>query len=718
MRRKTGRKITLTSEKDLKASVNNNLTSIIVPEIITNKFLSESNTVVNEIIEKIISLVISTNFNNNVEKKISSSCFNYIKETMDSFLSSAFIPHDKDETYQDSFMQEKTELIPGIEAISKKNELSNMDIDNINNNSHTNTNLKLEEQYYYNNFYHGENDWDLMDEPKSNHYDRYATTLIKMKEIEKEKNLKYQKNGEVLEEIDEESEKNSINKDKRDSNMKRTQIQRITNKIINNKKPNISNNSNNNRTKKKNLYDIMNQFSFHDLDDNDDIYVEPNDISIEKLRKEEQEKQKIENEEKKDINKAKIEIENKLREEAEKHRKYAGKKITVDANGEIVVIRGIKLDKLSREFISLKTGTKLIRDEEKERKKKKKKKNQDDSIQDDKNMENNKEGTKKEEVEKNKISDNQSQKGFQKIKGSKLLPKIKNKLKGPQKENNEDVVLSKLLKRIEEGPIIPSGSNFDIMNMEVGVSLKENEKYKTGGKDFYHKYNKYSMANYNAQLKETTEVNSFLKTHAEVENPMTKSDINYLGNLTDTYNSTGGFISHSNINKMNKNYMLSNFNTLSNFGLKGNLSLYKTKDLNSSLNPKMKVAGNTSLLGSMEKLNLISERQEKLAKKSENLFKKNISNFSNYSSAKEIVLPKLEEINKFTSEILTSDNWMTKNGINNTIGAPFRNPGKPGYRQISMEMGIRGKILRNRIRNASQVQVVPPALEAFEFFKK
>ena len=40
--------------------------------------------------------------------------------------------------------------------------------------------------------------------------------------------------------------------------------------------------------------------------------------------------------------------------------------------------------------------------------------------------------------------------------------------------------------------------------MEVGVSLKENEKYKTGGKDFYHKYNKYSMANYNAQLKETT----------------------------------------------------------------------------------------------------------------------------------------------------------------------------------------------------------------------
>ena len=40
-----------------------------------------------------------------------------------------------------------------------------------------------------------------------------------------------------------------------------------------------------------------------------------------------------------------------------------------------------------------------------------------------------------------------------------------------------------LLKRIEGGPIILSGSNFEIMNKEAGVSIKEKEKYKTGGKD-------------------------------------------------------------------------------------------------------------------------------------------------------------------------------------------------------------------------------------------
>ena len=35
---------------------------------------------------------------------------------------------------------------------------------------------------------------------------------------------------------------------------------------------------------------------------------------------------------------------------------------------------------------------------------------------------------------------------------------------------------------------------------------------------------------------------------------------------------------------------------------------------------------------------------------------------------------------------------MKKNGINNTIGSPFRIPGKPGFKQISREMGIKGKV--------------------------
>ena len=293
------------------------------------------------------------------------------------------------------------------------------------------------------------------------------------------------------------------------------------------------------------------------------------------------------------------------------------KKITVDPKGEIVVIKGIKLDKLNKEFILLKTSTKLKKDEEKEKKIKKKKINKEEILKDDKTItkDNNNDN-----MEKNKTNENQ------KNKTNKLLPKLKNKFRGSTKEIlEENSNKSRLLKKLEEGPIMPSGSNFEIMSMEVGVSIKENEKYKTGGKDFYHKYNKYSMANYNQKLKETTEINSFLKTHVENENPMTKSDLNYMGNYTDTYNtynSSVGFINNSNFNPQNQNSKMYQFNTLSNFG---NSSI-KKKEFNTSLSPRLKLSFRAgSLMSSMEQLNLITERQERLAKKTENIFKKKYS---------------------------------------------------------------------------------------------
>ena len=187
---------------------------IVIPEIIHNKFLNESNTIVNDIIEKIISLVISSNFTNKIEKKLSKTCYKFIKDTLNLYLSSNFITHDKDETYQNSFLNLKSGIIPEIEPISQKNDFSVLQSYSINNNNtELSSNVNLEESFYFNNHYHGENDWDLMDEPSSNKFDRYAGTLVKFKEIEKQNQFKYKQNGEVLEEVDEESEKNSINND-------------------------------------------------------------------------------------------------------------------------------------------------------------------------------------------------------------------------------------------------------------------------------------------------------------------------------------------------------------------------------------------------------------------------------------------------------------------------------------------------------------------------
>ena len=669
-----------------------------IPEIIPNKFLNEANIIVNDIIEKIISLSITTNIKIKIEKQIPSSCFDFLRNAIDSYLSLNFIFHDKEEINSlNSFEQKKEEIIDGIIPILKnENENEKNEI------SITQTEPSFEEQIFYNNNLNGDNNWDLMDEPLSNNYDRYATTLVKFKEIDKEKNYKINKK-EILEEIDEENENNTLNENEknmvenRTRNVKEGTLGKTT-KLSNIYKEDLNNN---NKNKKRNLNEIMSQFSYHDLDNDNDIYKEPENINYEKLRKELEKKENEQIEEKKNQKNAKREVENKMKLAVEKNRQYAGKKITVDSNGEIVFIKGIKLDKLNKDFILMKTGTKLIKDEENENeknksKKKKKKFNSSNTIDAINNINIEKKEEKEKILEKNTnenniVEENNIEKTALKGRNQKL-PKIK----GNKTKNQEEIYKLKLLKRIEEGPIVLSGSNFDIMNMEVGVSIKEKEKFKSGGKDFYHKFNKYSMDNYNKQLKDTLHINSFIKTQIENEN-YNKSDMNnYLGSYTEGYNSSINFASNnSGLNQQtaNSKNLMSNYNTLSNFG---NVSITKSRQINSSLSPELKLSGiGVSLKGSMDKLNLITERQEKLAKKVKNIFKKHFFN----STTDKFILPKLEEINKFSSEILTSSDWMTKRGVNNTLGKPLRNPGKPGIQEIMRETGFNGKIFRERIKN-------------------
>ena len=669
-----------------------------IPEIIPNKFLNEANIIVNDIIEKIISLSITTNIKIKIEKQIPSSCFDFLRNAIDSYLSLNFIFHDKEEINSlNSFEQKKEEIIDGIIPILKnENENEKNEI------SITQTEPSFEEQIFYNNNLNGDNNWDLMDEPLSNNYDRYATTLVKFKEIDKEKNYKINKK-EILEEIDEENENNTLNENEKNMVENRTRNEKEgtlgkTIKLSNIYKEDLNNN---NKNKKRNLNEIMSQFSYHDLDNDNDIYKEPENINYEKLRKELEKKENEQIEEKKNQKNAKREVENKMKLAVEKNRQYAGKKITVDSNGEIVFIKGIKLDKLNKDFILMKTGTKLIKDEENENeknksKKKKKKFNSSNTIDAINNINIEKKEEKEKILEKNTnenniVEENNIEKTALKGRNQKL-PKIK----GNKTKNQEEIYKLKLLKRIEEGPIVLSGSNFDIMNMEVGVSIKEKEKFKSGGKDFYHKFNKYSMDNYNKQLKDTLHINSFIKTQIENEN-YNKSDMNnYLGSYTEGYNSSINFASNnSGLNQQtaNSKNLKSNYNTLSNFG---NVSITKSRQINSSLSPELKLSGiGVSLKGSMDKLNLITERQEKLAKKVKNIFKKHFFN----STTDKFILPKLEEINKFSSEILTSSDWMTKRGVNNTLGKPLRNPGKPGIQEIMRETGFNGKIFRERIKN-------------------
>ena len=73
--------------------------------------------------------------------------------------------------------------------------------------------------------------------------------------------------------------------------------------------------------------------------------------------------------------------------------------------------------------------------------------------------------------------------------------------------------------------IEPSGSNYKLINPEIGVTIQEKARRKTGGANFFEKYHKYSINDFNKVLQEIIE---------NEENNSKKKSIDYL-------NKTGGF---------------------------------------------------------------------------------------------------------------------------------------------------------------------------------
>ena len=103
-----------------------------------------------------------------------------------------------------------------------------------------------------------------------------------------------------------------------------------------------------------------------------------------------------------------------------------------------------------------------------------------------------------------------------------ITKNIRLKLSPSVETNNKNIGIKpiSLKKKI---PLITSGSNFYLMNMEVGVSLMEDKKFKTGGLDFFNKYKKYSLQVYNKKLKEAEATNNLIKNIEILDEPKTKT---------------------------------------------------------------------------------------------------------------------------------------------------------------------------------------------------
>ena len=652
---------------------------------------NNSEIIVNNIINKIISLTISKSLNIKVEKKIPEKCNDYVIDSINNLISTFYIFYDKDEERN---KKEKSMFKCDFEEI-KENEVN--DINRLE--FSLNENNSFSDNYFFNNFYSGQNDWDLMDEPISSNIDRYSSTLIKLEEKKLGIEGKYEINQEkIIEEEENILENNKIRKENKKlsskikahlNNLYKYSINTFLNKEENNKKIIKS--------------EISNQLKTIDLEPEKN-YENKQIIKLRAIL----EKQQKEKEKEKQIDKEKREkiiIKQKVAEE--KMRQYIGKKINKDHNGEIIFIKSLKPNMLKKEFILSNSKCKIIKIKH-DNNSKSKSKEKEKEI----NIEKNIESEKKEKPKQKKIG-----KPFNTR--LKLLHKIETNT--DKKVETHSIPLKKRI------PIITSGSNFFLMNMEVGVSLKEDEKFKTGGLDFFNRYKKYSLEVYNKKLKDAENSNNLVKNKELLTEPKT-STIEEMHNLyktnytlgTSTFDENNSSLLNTETNLFNKKInnnmvFLNNTNNSSlfkNYLQQANMSTYKIKNnlnLTPVINTKLK---GSSLLNSFDKLNLALKEEKHSIKKTKNLFR--------VKMAKKAKKHMLEDMNTFTKNLLLNkkDNNFNEKFIMNTTGGirGISNPGKPNMREIIQEIGVKGKLLRERKKFLPSIK--SNILENENFFKQ
>ena len=587
-------------------------------------------------VEKIISLTVSNSFKQKVEKQVYDECYTYLIDSLNTYLNSQFITIDKEDE-----KKRENDSFPNFEIEEKIEENTINSI--LNNNSLT---VDLQNKYF-GNYYRGENNWEIINEPNSSEYDRYSSTLINyiIHENKPQENIP----GSKLEKVEEEAQLTTsnfkISRRSRNIDLKKLRLSQTGDQII----------------KKRNMGEIMNKFSFHDIS----IEEAPSEIfkdiiDLKELRLEKETELKKKEEETKQRLKALKKVEEQKKEEGQLKKQYEKKKLTIDPNGDIVFIKGYKIETLAKEFLSIKSNMKMLKTEKQEI---------------------------PPAIEKLEIINSENNITTPNINKEKKrrrssLPKLDIKDKDKDKENEKDnnnnknvlpslekkTIQNSLEKKIERGPISLSGSCFDRIHLEIGVSMKENKKFKTGGKDFFIKYNKYSIETYNKKLKDTLSAN---KTQYNMfSNSELKKDFNFNESVTSNFNQgsqTSTMFKKSNITDMNS---------------------IKTFEMTSSLNPLIKLNGTSSLRLTMNDLDLISESEiANFKQHRKNIFKEKTKSLGN---------KELNEMNKFTSTLVSNDKWGSNILGNGKKLVPIKMPNKPLKKEIEREIGKHNIVTRNR----------------------
>jgi hypothetical protein len=318
----------------------------------------------------------------------------------------------------------------------------------------------------------------------------------------------------------------------------------------------------------------------------------------------------------------------KEEEVAELRKKLEKKNVTVDIKGELVFIKPLDLQALTQEFNKGRVNYKNIKIIEKEPKNS----NVKPSLVVEKNPE---------------INDDtkDSKAASKKTKKKNLLGgKINNIFSHATKKILQKQLIDKnIIKQI-------AGSNFSIINPEVGVNIKEERKMKSGGKDFYKKYNRFSVEVFQDQLNKTISSNFFPKISEQTPSNI---KIKKKTSLSLKQNKIEEEKSKTIIPPNEKN------NTLS----------LKTKNLKYAL----------------ENLDLITEGEERDLK-SKKLFKKNLIKKKKYKNDKRKI--DFDEMNIFAKTLMGSHNWGRVLYNDSKKDFKCKMPTKPEENELQRELPI------------------------------
>ena len=497
------------------------------------------------------------------------------------------------------------------------------------------------------------NSWSIISQPKVPPIDRDAGTKINFKGFSKFKKMKTlndpkKENDYSNKKISE--QKKDFNSSMKDSYKSFKSFNKQKSKLISTFSYKKQNEPEENPRRKK--YAPLIEFPSEDIDpkilglniENSELKKMRENLEKELIEKKLEQARKLQKE-------REIQALEKAREE--KRKELANKNVTVDIKGEIIYIKSLNVNDFTNDFTKMRAKYKEI-----------------------KTLQNASKTTliQKAIVEKNPVTSYDI--------SDREKPKKKNKKNyyGYKSSKNDDRQQGGNNKAIWIGdrikdPIYAAGSNFEIMTPECGVTLKEKEKTKQGGKDFLSKYNKYSVEVFEETLNKTISSNFYSTQRNSTFNPninntglpLNKSQKKLKTKRIKDEKKTEGNINNTNdIKKTNSNLL---------------------PDIPSENNDKLLVKAKNLKLA-LNNLDLITENDERYyleKKKSKSIIKKKNQFLSDFFKKTK---NNYEEINKFAKTLVGNENWGDNLLQKNKEKHNYKIPHKPQDIELKRELPL------------------------------